>query len=92
MASQAGGPDLLENLYPVPLSTGVAALPGPSEASARALLSVLKHNHQTHHIFFSDRGFHKYVQFSFAEKPLSLLVMPRTTYWPSMPSAHHPKS
>ncbi|KAF8259245.1 hypothetical protein EI94DRAFT_1616699, partial [Lactarius quietus] len=48
-------------LYPVPLSTGIASLPGPTSASARALLSVLKHNHQTHHIFFNDRGFHNHV-------------------------------
>ncbi len=62
MASQGGDSDLLEKLYPVPLSTGIASLPGPTSASARALLSVLKHNRQNHHIFFNDKGFHKYVQ------------------------------
>src|SRR5258708_3517490 len=61
MASQGGDSDLLEKLYPVPLSTGIASLPGPTSASARALLSVLKHNHRTYHIFFNDKGFHKYV-------------------------------
>jgi hypothetical protein len=64
MASQGGDSDLLEKLYPVPLSTGIASLPGPTSASARALLSVLKHNRQTHHIFFNDKGFHKYVHLS----------------------------
>lgn len=68
MASLAGDPDLLEKLYPVPLSTGIASLPGPTSASARALLSVLKHNRQTYHIFFNDKGFHKYVQFSYLRK------------------------
>ncbi|KAH9051498.1 hypothetical protein EDB87DRAFT_821189 [Lactarius vividus] len=61
MASQGGDSDLLEKLYPVPLSTGIASLPGPTSASARALLSVLKHNRQNHHIFFNDRGFHNHV-------------------------------
>ncbi|KAH9036506.1 hypothetical protein EDB85DRAFT_1940391 [Lactarius pseudohatsudake] len=61
MASQGGDSDLLKKLYPVPLSTGIASLPGPTSASARALLSVLKHNRQNHHIFFNDRGFHNHV-------------------------------
>ncbi|KAH9170229.1 hypothetical protein EDB89DRAFT_2072216 [Lactarius sanguifluus] len=61
MASQGGDSDLLEKLYPIPLSTGIASLPGPTSASARVLLSVLKHNRQNHHIFFNDRGFHNHV-------------------------------
>ena len=60
----ASDPNLLEKLYPVPLSTGIGSLPGPTSASARALLTVLKHNFQSHHIFFNDKGFHKYVQIS----------------------------
>lgn len=64
MASKGGDSDLLEKLYPVPLSTGIASLPGPTSASSRALLSVLKHNRQTHHIFINNRGFHKYVHLS----------------------------
>ncbi|SRR6266404_8472095 len=63
MASQGGDKDLLEKLYPVPLSTGISSLPGPTSASAQALLSVLKHNRQSNHIFFNEKGFHKYVQF-----------------------------
>ncbi|KAH9170231.1 hypothetical protein EDB89DRAFT_2072217 [Lactarius sanguifluus] len=61
MASQGGDSDLLEKLYPIPLSTGIASLPGPTSASARALLSVLKHNRQNYHIFFNERGFHNHV-------------------------------
>ena len=61
MASQGGDSDLLETLYPVPLSTGITPFPGHSSESARALLSVLKHNYQTHHNFFNDKGYHKYV-------------------------------
>lgn len=53
--------ELLERLYPVPLSTGVAGLPGPTTASSQALLTVLLHNRENNHIFFNDRGFHKYV-------------------------------
>ena len=61
MASQGGDSDFLETLYPVPLSTGITPFPGHSSESARALLSVLKHNYQTHHNFFNDKGYHKYV-------------------------------
>ena len=35
------------------------ALPGKSPDAEQALLEVLKHNHQTHHIFFNDLGYHK---------------------------------
>ena len=93
MAPQSGDSDLLEKLYPVPLSTGIASLPGPTSASARALLSVLKHNYQTYHIFFNDRGFHKYVDsYIYNKIRLSLVVMLRIMYWPSMASARHPRS
>ncbi|KAI9447320.1 hypothetical protein F5148DRAFT_1292298 [Russula earlei] len=62
MASSSGGdsPELLDRLYPVPPSSGVVALPGPTEASSRALLGVLRHNRENHHIFFGDRGFHNH--------------------------------
>ena len=35
------------------------ALPGTSPEAERALLEILKHNHQNNHIFFNDKGFHK---------------------------------
>jgi hypothetical protein len=54
---------LLERLYPVPLSTGVVGLPGPTAASSQALLNVLLHNRENNHIFFNDKGFHKCVGF-----------------------------
>ena len=66
MTSQRKGKDdseLLERLYPVPLSTGVVALPGPTEASSQVLLGVLKHNRANNHIFFNEKGYHKYVKF-----------------------------
>ena len=64
MASRRGDSSkLLERLYPVPLSTGVVGLPGPTAASSQALLNVLLHNRENNHIFFNDRGFHKYVGF-----------------------------
>ena len=53
--------ELLERLYPAPLSTGVVGLPGPTAASSQALLDVLLHNRENNHIFFNDQGFHKYV-------------------------------
>jgi hypothetical protein len=53
--------EFLHQLYPVPPSTGVVSLPGPTDASARALLDVLLHNRENYHIFFNDKGFHKYV-------------------------------
>jgi hypothetical protein len=55
--------ELLERLYPVPLSTGVVGLPGPTAASSQALLNVLLHNRENNHIFFNDKGYHKYVGF-----------------------------
>jgi hypothetical protein len=55
--------ELLERLYPVPLSTGVVGLPGPTAASTQALLTALLHNREKNHIFFNDKGFHKYVAF-----------------------------
>ena len=64
MASRRGDSSKrLERLYPVPLSTGVVGLPGPTAASSQALLNVLLHNRENNHIFFNDRGFHKYVEF-----------------------------
>ncbi|KAF8259250.1 hypothetical protein EI94DRAFT_1813630 [Lactarius quietus] len=60
MSSQIGDLDSVERLYPAPLSTGITTFPGPTSESARALLSVLKHNYQTHHSFFNDKGFHNH--------------------------------
>ena len=57
--------ELLERLYPIPLSTGVVALPGPTEATSQVLLGVLKHNRANNHIFFNEKGYHKYVNISF---------------------------
>jgi hypothetical protein len=60
MASQGSDSDLLDKLYPVPLSTGITPFPGPTSASAQAVLSVLKHNYQTHHNFFNNIGWHNH--------------------------------
>lgn len=62
MASHSSDSDLLETLYPVPLSTGITPFPGHTSESTRALLGVLKHNYQTHHNFFNELGYHKYVR------------------------------
>ena len=35
------------------------ALPGTSPEAEKALLEILKHNHQNNHIFFNDLGYHK---------------------------------
>jgi hypothetical protein len=53
--------ELLERLYPIPLSTGVLRLPGPTAATSQALLNVLLHNRENYHIYFNDIGYHKYV-------------------------------
>jgi hypothetical protein len=97
MASRRGeDSELLERLYPVPLSTGVVALPGPTSASSSALLSVLKDNRENHHIFFNDKGYHKYVEIRHSERVDIQLMLPkvmqRTTYWPSTVLAPRPKS
>ena len=93
MTSQSGDSDLLETLYPVPLSTGITPFPGHSSESARALLSVLKHNYQTHHDFFNDKGSTSTSNCqTHSPKFLSRVVMPRITYWPYITSALHPRS
>ena len=95
MASQGGDSDLLETLYPVPLSTGITPFPGHSSESARALLGVLKHNYQTHHNFFNALGYHKYVPSSITSlytAALNLAVMPRIMYSPFIPSVPHLRS
>ncbi|KAH9992169.1 hypothetical protein BJV77DRAFT_456359 [Russula vinacea] len=51
---------LLARLYPIPLSTGVIRLPGPTAASSQALLNVLLHNRENYHIYFNDIGYHNH--------------------------------
>jgi hypothetical protein len=91
-------PGLVERLYPVPLSTGVVALPGPTSASSSALLGVLKHNRENHHIFFNEKGYHKYVErfvmcmTEYFFDMFCIKAMPRTICWPYMVLARHPKS
>lgn len=63
MTSRGSDKSLLSKLYPVPLSTGVVGLPGPTAASSQALLTILLHNRENNHIFFNDKGYHKCVAF-----------------------------
>ncbi|KAI0065175.1 hypothetical protein BV25DRAFT_1822291 [Artomyces pyxidatus] len=35
-------------------------MPGPTHASAKALVALLKHNYEHHHAFFNSRGFHNH--------------------------------
>jgi hypothetical protein len=76
--------ELLERLYPVPLSTGVLRLPGPTAASAQALLNVLLHNREHHHLFVNDKRHHKYVGFRNVRVQVSISfsikAMSRTMY------------
>ncbi|KAF8262311.1 hypothetical protein EI94DRAFT_1602907 [Lactarius quietus] len=60
MASQSADSDLLEKLYDVTLSTGITPFPGPTSASASAVLDVLKHNYHAHHNFFNEKGWHNH--------------------------------
>jgi hypothetical protein len=80
--------EVLKRLYPVPLSTGVLRLPGPTAASAQALLNVLVHNRENHHLYVNDIGFHKYVGFRNVRVQVSISflikAMPRTMCYPSM--------
>ena len=54
----------LDRLYPAPSpSPSVQAprrLPGSTPESTSTLIKVLKDNHVKWHIFFNDKGFHKY--------------------------------
>lgn len=56
--------DMAETLFPAPTrfppsALSPHALPGASPDAEEALLDILKHNHQTNHIFFNEKGFHK---------------------------------
>ena len=55
--------ELLERLYPVPLSTGVSGLPGPTVASSQTLLNILLHNRENNHIYSNNKCYRKYVRF-----------------------------
>jgi hypothetical protein len=84
MESGSDKSELLERLYPIPLSTGVVGLPGPTAASSQALLTALLHNRENNHTFYNDKGYHKYVAFRTNVNDLvirshgMLKVMPRT--------------
>lgn len=60
-------PETLNALFPAPSraprSFGLAPsrIPGPNAKSVEALREFLKDNHRKRHIFFNDKGFHKYV-------------------------------
>lgn len=58
-AAKIPSPSILEGLFPAPASfppstLSPQALPGTTSEAERALLAILKHNHQNHHIFFND--------------------------------------
>lgn len=55
----------LDALFPLPVTSdqpyAPVLSPGQSADSAKALVETLKENHRRFHIFFNERGFHKYV-------------------------------
>ena len=54
----------LDTLFPFPSPPPAFApqrLPGISQETNAALVNALKENHTRWHIFFNDKGFHKYV-------------------------------
>lgn len=58
--------DLLSVLFPLPFtqthpSDAPSPLAGVTYQSSEALVKLLKDNHVKWHIFFNDKGFHKYV-------------------------------
>lgn len=57
-------PGTVDTLFPTPTrfppsALSPHALPGASPKAEEALLEVLKHNHQSNHIFFNEKGYHK---------------------------------
>ena len=54
---------ILDALFPVPrngsTSYGTTIHSGVSDETGKALVRLLKDDHERHHIFFNDRGFHK---------------------------------
>ena len=56
--------EILDKLFPIATQGGTSFSPtqnpGVSLESAKALSHLLKENHERFHIFFNDRGFHKY--------------------------------
>jgi hypothetical protein len=55
--------EILNRLFPPPVQTGTklspSQNPGVREDAANTLARLLKDNHDRHHIFFNERGFHK---------------------------------
>lgn len=55
----------LDALFPAPFQSGSSFSPtqnpGVTAEAGDALVRLLKDNHEKYHIYFNDRGFHKYV-------------------------------
>lgn len=93
--------DQLNALFPYPKDTNVpkspgTQVPGPvrqagwTDASTKAVLELLKDNHQKWHIFLNDRLFHKYVHTNSHHPNESNAVLQSTamlaiTWWLSTP-------
>lgn len=56
---------ILHALFPLPTTiyadVAPARHPGASIASAKTLMELLKDDYDRHHIFFDEKGLHKYV-------------------------------
>ena len=100
-------PETLNALFPAPSraprSFGLtpSRVFGSNAKSVEALREYLKDNHRKRHIFFNDRGFHKYVYFTFSDVLPDQLTsyvnsfhpaMQLTICLPSMPWAQMTKS
>ena len=73
---------------PLPVHGGgtglsVSQFPGTNLEAQKALVKLLKENHEKYHIFFNDRGFHKYVT-EMLSRPLLSLTSVKPCYTPSV--------
>ena len=90
--------ETLDKLFPIPAPAEIQLAPPPKPGmtveSQKTLVKLLKDNHEHHHIFFNDRGFHKYVHqtdYSITSHCYSSirLVTLRTTFMPYILLALH---
>jgi hypothetical protein len=74
---------MTKDLFPAPFTPSFVLSPRPlagiNPQSTETLRAVLKHNHEKWHIYFNERGFHKYVSFCILDLSSADNLLPSAT-------------